>query len=774
MRSPAVRTVGTRIPAAAVAAALLCLAAPAPVQAQDAASAAGLLGGAQQQQGAGAAAAAGLAGGRSVDVIRSAEPASAEPKPPTDLRPPERPAPRAPTDFQLLAASSLGALLPVFGQNLFAGAPSTFAPVLDAAPASDYPLGPGDEILVRGWGQVDIDVRAVVTREGTISIPRVGVISVGGVRYEALPAVVKSAVSRYYRNFEVSVSLGRLRSIQVFVVGHAQRPGLYTVSSLSTLMNALFASGGPSATGSMRRLQLRRGERLVGELDLYDVLLRGDKSKDQRLLSGDVIFVPPVGPVAAVGGKVKDPAVYELREDSTLGDLVAWAGGAGTTAATQTVTLERLDRTRGSRVVTELPWADAARETRLLDGDVVALRPMSQRYENAVTLRGNVAFPVRTAWRAGMRVSDLIPDRSALVSEGYWARVASRAFQTSPAEALSKAESKGLQGAAPQRIQTDVENLVDEVNWDYAVVERLDRTAIEPRLIPFHLGRAIEKDPAQDLPLEAGDVVTVFSKKDVLSPAERRTYFVRVEGEVQRPGVYQVKPGETLRQLVERAGGFAASAYLFGAEFTRESVRKDQQRRLEEVAARAEQELERSTTERLSRAPSAEEAAAVKVQVEAQRAALSRLRALRASGRMVLELATTASKPQDLPDLVLEDGDRLFVPLRNSTIGVYGAVYNQSNFIHRPGKSVDEYIALAGGPTRGADAGSTYVLRADGSVVSRRQTTWFFGRRELMPSDSVVVPEEFAPTSWVRELKDWSQIFYQFGLGVAAIRILRN
>jgi protein involved in polysaccharide export with SLBB domain len=677
-----------------------------------------------------------------------------------------------PTDFQLFTATSTGRVLPIFGQDLFTHAPSTFAPVSDLPAAPDYPVGPGDELVVRAWGQISIDVRATVSREGTISIPRIGVVNVSGARFEDLPGRLKAAVGRYYRNFDLAVSLGRLRSIQVFVVGHAQKPGLYTVSSLSTLINALFACGGPFSTGSMRSIQLRRADKLVGTLDLYDILLKGDKSKDQRLQSGDVVFIPPVGPLAAIAGPVKTPAIFELAGDKTsLADLVDYAGGVTTTAATQSILLERLDQLRG-RIEEELPWSAATLALPLRGGDVVQLRSVSPKFFNAVTVRGSVVAPFRTAWREGLTVADLIPDASALISGGYWARAAARAFDgSSPA---GRRDGPG-QAQAQDRLKTDVENLVDEVNWDYAVIERLDRARIEPRLIPFNLGKAVlEKDPANNLKLEPGDIVTVFSQKDILAPSEKRTYFVRAEGEVVTPGVYQVKPGETLRQLVQRAGGFTTGCYLYGIEFTRESVRREQQARLDEIATQTERDLERTTRERLGRVSNPEDTAALQTQIQTQQRTIARLRAIRATGRMVLEVAPSASSLNDVPDVALEDGDRLFVPMRYSTVGVYGAVYSSGNYLYRAGTQLDDYLNRAGGPTRSADTGSTYVLRANGSVTARRQSGWFssYGSTELLPNDSIVVPEELAPTSWVKELKDWSQILYQFGLGAAAIKVI--
>ncbi len=706
---------------------------------------------------------------RPVEVLRAADPRPLPVPVPTTAPAVAPPAPRAepaPTDFQLFAATSIGAVLPIFGHDLFRDPPATFAPVDDLPATPDYLVGPGDELVIRGWGQVELDVRAVVSREGTIVLPRVGQVPVAGVRWQELPGVLRAAVGRYYKGFELSVSLGRLRSLQAFVVGKARRPGLYPVGALSTLVNALFACGGPAPTGSVRRIELRRAGALVGTFDLYDLLLRGDKSGDLRLQPGEVIFIPPAGPVVAVAGRVKVPAVYELKgQATTLAEVVAFAGGPTTTADGHAFQLERLDREKG-RVVQELPAGPAADALALRDGDVVQLRPVSQRWDNAVTLRGHVAFPVRTQWRPGLRVADLVPDRSLLIPERYWSRTAARAVP----------EGLSAPGAERPRARVEVQSLLDEVNWDYAVVERLDRDRLEPRLLPFDLRRAVvERDPAHDLELQPGDVVTVFSQHDILPPAARRSAFVRVEGEVATPGIYPVKPGETLRQVVERAGGFSRDAYLFGAELTRESLRKEQQSRLDEIGVRAERELDFATAEKLARAISPEDVAATRAQAETQRAALVRLRGLKATGRLVLAVTPAAASPKDLPELVLEDGDRLFVPTRPSTVSVYGAVYNQTSLIHARGRTVDDYLAMAGGPTRTADAGSTYVLRANGSVVARRQVGWLasFGGTELHPSDAVVVPEEYQPTSWVKELKDWSQIFYQFGLGVAAVRLLR-
>ena len=297
-------------------------------------------------------------------------------------------------EFQDFVSQSLGRELPMFGFNLFQNVPSTFAP-LDRVPVTpDYVIGPGDELVINAWGQVDIDYRATVDRNGAISIPRVGNINVTGVRYQELEAHLKRAIGRVFTNFELKVTMGQLRSIQIFIVGQALRPGTYTVSSLSTLVNSLFAAGGPSVKGSMRTIQLKRGDKLVTEFDMYDLLLKGDKSKDVRLLPGDVIYIPPTGQLVAISGSVNTPAIYEIRGRAKLGDLIELAGGLSVTASGQQVAVERIVD-RKTRKVEDFKLDKEGLDKLLMDGDLVKVFPLSPRFDNAVTVRGNVAAPAR-------------------------------------------------------------------------------------------------------------------------------------------------------------------------------------------------------------------------------------------------------------------------------------------------------------------------------------------------------------------------------------------
>jgi protein involved in polysaccharide export with SLBB domain len=663
-------------------------------------------------------------------------------------------------EFQDFIWASTGQVLPVYGQNLFE-APSTFAPVENVPVTPDYIVGPGDELLVRAWGQIDIDYRAPVDRTGMINIPRVGSIPVAGVPYKDITSHVRTAIARNFKNFELQVTMGQLRSVQIFVVGYARRPGAYTVSSLSTLVNAVFAAGGPSPQGSMRTIQLKRGASIVTELDLYELLLNGDKSKDVPLLPGDVIYFGPIGPLAAVAGSVNNAAIYELKGQTNLGRLLDYAGGLTTTAQTQRATLERIDE-RKTRTVDQLALDYDGLKRPAKDGDLLSVLAILPRFENAVTLRGNVAEPLRFPYKSGMRIRDLIPEKEALITPDYYKR---------------QNQAVRVETVGQGRLAADVRRLSDEINWDYAVIERLNPGDLTTSLIPFNLGRAVlENDASQNLALKPGDVVTVFSKTDVGAPAERRARVVTLEGEFNNAGVYQAQSGETLRQLVARVGGLTPQAYIFGSEFTRESTRKNQEERLKQALVQYEQDLQRAAAARARNVTNAEEAASLKAEADAQQATLTRVRTLHPTGRIVLELPESA-QIADLPEIALEDGDHFVIPQRPSMVSVFGTVFNESSFLYRDDKSVSDYLTQAGGPRREADRGSIYLLRADGSVISKRGSGFLLSSLDSfhpMPGDAIVVPEDLTRTTLTKDLKDWTQIFYQFGLGAAALQVIRN
>ena len=671
------------------------------------------------------------------------------------------------SNFQRFVQQATGRALPVYGQDLFS-APSGYAPISQALVPNDYILGPGDEINLQIWGAISAEQRLVINRNGQINLPRVGVINLAGVRAGDLESVLRSHIGRNFTNFSLNATLGRLRSIQVYVVGQARQPGTYTVSSLSTLINALFEVGGPSSTGSMRNIQLKRDGRIVGEMDLYDFIARGDRSGDVPLQPGDVIVIPPVGPRVAVTGAFDQPAIYELKGADSIGDVLALGGGLPVLTTPAKALLERIDpAAEQSRHVEDFALDAAGLDRPLRDGDILTLLDISPQFANAVTLRGNVAQPLRYPFTEGMRIRDLIPDREALITPDYYQRK----------NLLVQFDKTDKTDAAD--VERGVRNLLDEVNWDYAVIERLDRATLTPRLIPFNLGRAVlEGDAQHNLALEPGDVVTILGKKDLRTPVDRHTRLVRVEGEVAAPGIYQVEAGETLPRLLARLGGVTPNAYVYGTEFSRASVRRQQQKNLDTVIRKLEAQLQGEAASLAANTQvEGDKQTQIAVQQQMLRQQLARLKSLRSNGRISLELPPAeAIDVAALPALPLEDGDAVHIPSRPGFVSAVGEVYNENAIIHRPGRTVGDVLKTAG-MSADAEPGNAFVLRADGSVMAARDNKGFFGMGsfddiELMPGDTVVVPAKLdRQTGWtkfVAGLKDWTQIIFQMGLGIAA------
>ncbi len=496
----------------------------------------------------------------------------------------------------------------------------------------DYLLQPGDEINISAWGSIDADLRLQIDRSGRINVPRVGAITLTGVRHGDLLATLTRRFDQAFKNYQLSASLAKLRGIRVYVTGFVNKPGAYTVSSLSSVANALVQAGGPSPSGSMREVQLRRGRLPVATIDLYDILLRGDRLSDRLVQPEDVIHVGPVGNEVAIVGSVNRAAIFELRPGETLADLMRMGGGFTAVADRTRLSIERL--------------------TDRLSGQVAELR---------------------------------LPEQAS-------AR------------------------------------------------------------------------------LEAGDVVRAFSAVEAVLPSQLRNKLVRVEGEVLKPGEYLLPAVSSMADAVRAAGGYTPSAFLYGTEFSRRSVQAVQQANYNRVLREIEVQLARSTNSQ--RTSSVEEATAVANNRLSAERLISTLRQIQPTGRVVFELTPQSTA---LPDLALEDGDRLYIPPRQTTIGVFGSVFNAGSYLFREGRLVGDYLGLAGGPTKGSDPGSIMVLRANGSVVAApQQKSGWFSNNKLATivaeaGDTIFVPEELDKESIRTVLKDWTSIFYNFGVGAAAI-----
>lgn len=675
--------------------------------------------------------------------------------------------PRAPTPlnaFQRFIQASTGQSLPLYGANYFLAAPTTFAPVKNTAVPGEYAIGPGDEIVVRLTGVIDLNLRLVVDGTGRITLPKVGAVSVVGVRVAELETFLTRKLSKSFSNFSLSATLGSLRSIDVYVVGEARQPGKYTVSSLSSLVNALFVTGGPSGNGSMRHVQLLRAGVLVAEIDLYQFINAGRTTTgDVEILAGDVLFYPAAGPRVALLGDVHLPAVFELKAaGDSLGQLLTLAGGVPVTAMHNLVTLERIDsQEKVARTLMSVALDEVGRQTPLRDGDILRLFPISPEFANAVTLRGNVAVPLRSPYREGMRVRDLIPNREALITSDYYRRKnLAVLFDAPPSD----------EPPPPGNLK----EMLDPVNWEYAVIERLSPSALVTDMIPFNLGKAVlEGDQTHNLLLQPGDVVTVFSEKDVVSPQARKTRLVRIQGEVSAPGIYQLQPGETLTSLITRVGGLTNQAYIFGVALQRASIREAQSKNLEKLVRRLDSQMDAHFAERRASADPSQ-TALIAAQEQLARKRIEKLAELDPDGRLALDLDPVTPV---LPAVILEGDDAIFVPARPSFVSVLGAVQNENSFLWKADRTAAQYLEIAG-PLTSADLDRFFVLRADGTVHSRGTgfLSWFGNRTNglvLEPGDIVMVPERFdIEPAFMRGLRDWTQILANFGIGVAGITSL--
>lgn len=716
--------------------------------------------------------------------------------------------PARPSEFQKFVETATGRNLPVFGASFFVDAANTLATVDNVPVSGDYTVGVGDELLIRAWGAIDIDYRAVVDRNGQINLPRVGSITVAGVRASELQAHLRAQIGRLYTNFNLNVALGQLRGVKVFVVGPARLPGVYTVSSQGTMLSAVVAAGGPGPNGSMRRVLLRRGGAVVSELDLYDFLVQGDKSKDVQLVAGDVVVFQPAGPRVALNGALDVPAIYELKtEQEPLRDVLRYAGGTPVLTNPNKVLVERIDpaRTPAARYVEEFKLDDAGLQRPLRNGDVLTLLPISPQFANAVTLKGHVAQPLRYAHTPGMRIRDLIPSKEALVTPDFYRRknLLVQSLEEEREEDESFFEKDGEMNPwrsdrrsdasersprqedrmAVERARKTPAALFDELNWDYAVIERLNPD-LSTQVIPFNLGKAVlQGDASANVELLPGDVVTVYSQKDIRVPVAKQTRLVSVEGEVGAPGVYQLLPGETLPQLLARAGGFTPHAYVYGLEFTREETRQRQRENLTEAISRLEAlAATQGARDAANRRDDAGGDRSASVNAAATQAQMARLRRVQPNGRIALELAPDHKSLSDLPEVPLDHADRIIVPARPAFITVAGAVVNNNALLWKPGRTVGDYLEQAG-LDEAAERANMFVLRADGTVMHAGDRRGFFGfsgieSQPIQPGDAIVVPTQLDFETWgralVRNLKDFSQIFYQFGLGAAAIETLRR
>ncbi|MDD2539977.1 MAG: SLBB domain-containing protein [Desulfuromonadaceae bacterium] len=707
---------------------------------------------------------------------------------------------------------------------------------IDAMPAgSNYLLGPGDVLNLNVWGAVNFRYELTVDRTGELMIPKVGVVRVWGLPFDKAQAAVKEAISHYYRNFEMSLTLGRLRSIQVYVVGEVEAPGNYPVSSLATVINALAAAGGPSYNGSLRKVKVTRNGQPPTTVDLYDMLLSGDRNKDVQLQNGDTIFVPVIGPVVAVAGEVRRPAIYEMNGRTTLADALKMAGGVAASGSLGRIQVERLEN-NSARIALDIVPKGGTMEAELgnvelKDRDMVKVFPVQAAVRQVVVLKGNVQQTGEYQFRPGMRLTDLIPSTQALLPESYLDSV--EITRLSPPdyrrELITVSLRRALAGNQADNLLLQEQDtvkvfsrwemeekprvavngaVVNPGTYDFypgmsvrdlvtaagsakrnAVLDdaELSRIVIsgdraQSTRLQLNLGKALAGDPANNLPLQIDDVLIVRGVTDWQDSTDK---FVTLKGEVRFPGVYSVARGEKLSSVIVRAGGYTEKAYLRGAKFTRRSVQESQQKRMDEIVRKSEKDIMQKEAALASVSSSKEELEATKAALDSLLKSVQQMKSLKAEGRVVMHLSSVDELKKSNYDLVLEGGDQLEIPPRPGVVSVLGQVYNPTSFVYLPGQDVDSYLQKAGGPVNDAESSEMYIIRMDGTVFSRQQSSfgihwsdegnhWSVGSflsSSLEAGDTLVVPQKLERISWMREIKDITQILANVALTAGTVLI---
>ncbi len=715
-----------------------------------------------------------------------------------------------------------------FGYDIFNSPVSTFAPVSNVPVGKDYVLGPGDGLDIILWGRVNRTYHLSVHRDGTVLMPQLGPIQVAGLTFGQAKKLIEGRAGQI-TGVKVDVTMGQLRTIQIFVIGKVNHPGLYTVSALSHVSNALVAAGGISKMGSLRRIEVRRDNQVISHIDLYNMLLHGDTSGDIRLHSRDVIFVPVIGPVVGVIGDVRSPAIYELKGREDLQQVLQMAGGVTAFGYSERVQVERIENHQQRIALDVNLTAPGSSAFPIEDGDLIKVFTVLPSQRDVVVVKGSINQPGTYEWHPGMRASDLVREAQGVSYHTFLGyalikRVHGDASKTDLIRFnLNKALSDPSPPDDPELQRGDTLVLYSESEVQQAPVVAIYGQVRRPGRYPLTAGMKV-----RDLIYEAGGFkkgaakdsaelmrtvltnggVARYVRMDInlasdlnspqgggmaLEPNDQlfiqeasnwhKPWSVVIKGQVQRPGPYPIFAGERLATVLRECGGFRPNAYLPAAVFIRQSVKKVQQKELDEARSRLQEEIAR-----LSMMPTQPGQAAQSTQAVAfMSSVLAQTSARQAVGRVVIHLKPLNELEKSVDNIVLQNKDKLIIPTRPGSVQVLGQVYNPNAIVYRPHYTVEQYLQSAGGPTEGADTDRIYVVRADGAILTKQGLEESGKNRifpllpsvsgshlmqtSLEPGDTVYVPEKLVYISGLQYATDVSQVVANsvMGLGMLAI-----
>ena len=588
----------------------------------------------------------------------------------------------------------------------------TYAPV-----GVNYIVAPGDEIKVNLWGLNEIRGNLFVGRDGILTLPQAGPIAAAGLTFSELQKSIDTAYRRILNDFDLNVTMGKLHTITVYVTGHAMQPGAYAVSSMATLVDVLSQAGGPSLSGSMRTIEVKRNNKKISVFDVYSLLLKGDRTGDARLTDGDIIFIPTVGPLVAVAGNVKSPAIYELKDkQNKLNDVISLAGGLTAGAYKGRIQLVRVEQNTYRTAFESDLNSPTANVQIIKDGDLLKIFAVPGEVYN-IRIAGALIQPGIYPIKPGVTTLTEILHRAGglhytAASEGELTRV-----EVSP------------EGPVTTRIKLNLKEA--EKGTSRFVLQRDDYLFV-PTVPDWN----------------------IYKKASIT-------------GRVLYPGDYTVKRGEKLSSLLERAGGYASDAFTCGTIFLRERVRIEQQKQINTMIKTLEKEIVYAGNEAVATSTGADDVTYAKESMAMKNRYLAAVKDIKATGRLVIKLPEDFHMLKGSPyDITLEEGDRLYIPDKPGTVQVIGSVLTPAAFVYREGQPFNSYVKMAGGYSMTASPKRTYIMKADGSTIRALAGN---KPRIVEEGDFIVVPEKVQFSSSMRNTMNIVDIIYKFALGVAAV-----
>tara|TARA_B100000925_G_scaffold287792_1_gene267654 strand:+ start:1292 stop:3883 length:2592 start_codon:yes stop_codon:yes gene_type:complete len=769
----------------------------------------------------------------------------------------------------------------VFGLDLFKESPSTFAPI-DLAPAPmDYTLGPGDELKIQLFGSIQINRIIPVNREGNIIIPEIGSIEISGLNFQEAKNKINSVISASLIGVNSEISLAKIRSIQIFVLGNAYSPGAYTVSSLSNISNVLFFSGGPSQNGSLRNISVKRDGQEIAVLDFYEFLIKGNIKNDIKLQSNDAIVINPTGKTVSISGQVKNQAQFELIKDENFSDLLSFSSGFTNKADKKNITLSSYAE-NGERVYLNYTLSEIINIT-LKDGDEIFIHSLPNTPRNVVKIVGEISASGSVAFEPKLTLEDLIKPEDFYEStyapfaiiereSNYGSKSLLRtnlynndgsitklkpndiiyvlskkdvAFLNSVLVAdalgiLKKKESeelsdyfkrrnldrfqcKSLQMLAKQSSSSSIKFVKSKYlpNPDIEPIDQLEFVDACPKIFeakPYLIMFTLEnssvisgeiRNPGiypsyniasiSDLLSYAGGASDKFSgnidlytddgislklngtsKKDLIelgvnsgfyanlsSKIQNDIFSISLEGAFKNPGVYGAQQGDRLSEVIKRAGGYKSNAFPYGGILARKSVAEK-----EKIAfIKSADQLEQSIATAISSGRISSVGGDPTLALTSISRLITDLENIDPIGRVVTELDIDTLEKYPERDILLEPGDRIFIPDRPSTITVSGQVLSPTSFTFNPTFKVKDYINQAGGYSEEADKNRTLIIYPNG--MASRVRTWP-NSPDLAPGTSLIVPRDPNPFDWLVFSQVLFPIISNFATSAAAIAALGN